>query len=335
MNTPARTLAALLAVACNIALCVSSVVAQDIRGYTARLEAINPLTGLWLAEARLYLDQNLEVDRPYLVEFSFADTLWLSSRVELGNDNQLVMRTYSGWLQLSLAPGVVVASILFGQRVPGITNIPGSEGTWIGCTSTTMPTGLSPNPNLPILFGHQNTVVNNQGVYSWDPNIWDPDGDSLSIELVPCFEGHWLPLNTQINSQTGVITSVPEMPGKYAYCAEITKLRRLPNGGPVFSTGKAFYEVTFDVPTVVGLTETSAGQTILIAPNPASHRLLVSSQKGLIEHCIVRAADGRMVLEMAINAARFEIDISELAQGPYYLSLASHSSAQSVKFMVE
>lgn len=325
---------ALFACAIGGACVAHNAIAQDVRGYSVRLEAVNPWTGLWLAEIKLYVDADLEIDRPYILEFSYADTLWLASRVPLGLAGDMVMKSYSGWLVLPMLPGTTDANFSFGPRTPEITNVP--DGSWIGCGALISAPIASPFVSHPIVFSHQNTVQNNQGVYSWDPNAWDPDGDSLHFELVPCFDaGYWPPPNTQIDAHTGVISSAPEMPGKYAYCASIEKFRRLNPNAPVLLVGYSRYEITFDVSTVVGMAEHSGNRAILVAPNPANDQITVTAMEGVMQRVRLFSADGRLLFDAAPGTRQINLECSSFAKGPCFVRIESGGATRTVKVMLE
>lgn len=326
-----------LALGCALmgASCLSPMSAQDIRGYSVRLEPVMPTTGIWWGELRLNVDADFELDRPFVREFSGADTLWLVNRIPLPPDGRLILKTYSGLMVQDLWPGIVDASFMMGQRTPDITNIPNSGATSVFGSSMVVASAFSPAANLPILFNHQNTVMESQGVYTWVPNIWDPDGDSLAIELESCAEGHWLPPNTQIDPHTGTITTVPDVPGLYAFCATITKFRRWSGGGPLFISGRSRYEITFDVTTVVGVNGDSNGAGIRLGPNPASNRLFVSSDHAAIRRYRMTLADGRLLAEATPYAQHFMVDCGAFPRGLYLITFESEAGTNAMKVVLE
>ncbi len=326
-----------LAICCATyaATCATSGVAQDVLGYSVRMEPIAPMTALWWAELKLYVDSDLEVDRPYVREFSGADTLWLLNRFPLLPDGQIVLKTYAGAMVQDLGPATVNASFIIGHRVPDITNIPNPSATYARGNCTMLVSPFSPVANLPVVFSHQNTIAESQGVYTWNPNIWDPDGDSLAIAFEPCAEGHWLPANSQIDSLNGTITTAPDAPGRYAFCAKVTKYRQLPHGWPIIVTGTSRYEVTFDVTTVVGAAEQPTSQDVQALPNPASNRISVSSGSEPIHYYRLVGADGRLASEGSPNELQFDIECSSLARGLYFLALDAATRRRLMRIVLE
>jgi gliding motility-associated-like protein len=120
------------------------------------------------------------------------------------------------------------------NRNAGILNIPNSVNVvfYIETTLTISPFfGANSTPTLlnpPI----DNACVNRR--YEHNPGAYDPDGDSLSYELVPCkaldgedIQGYIFPNGISINAVTGdLVWEFPTQQGEYNFAIRIYEWRR-------------------------------------------------------------------------------------------------------------
>lgn len=295
--------------------------AQDVRGYAITLEPIEFMAGHWYGTVHLYVDGATEVARPFIREFGFgADTLWLTNTVQVDDDPEMLLKAYTGNLHLAPGPTVTGAVFYVGPRLPGIVNVPNSDGTIINIQSLVI---ISPLTGilctLPLASNYQSNVTELDGIYNWIPGLVDPDGDSLAIELIPCVpNGYWLPPQTQIDPLTGELTIAPELPGAYAFCMQIRKWRHWgpPGSDNVSTTGTTYLEILIDVTNTVGIAEAPGGDEFRAFPNPAGNQVSITTNAPA--DVVVQDALGRTVWNGWVRG-RTTVDASAWPPGMYTL----------------
>lgn len=193
----------------------------------------------------LYVDPANEVERPTIMfDSGFStDTLFLWSETTLSGNLKLITYVNNYWF---VGPGVYQPHFTIANRIAGVSNILNSDTSPIEFPSEFILTqsGWSgPNFGTPQL----NATQTGSGAIL-TPSVSDPDGDSLVFSLVPCYgEGYFIPEGTTIDPNTGLITTNPPVPGLYAFCTKIEKIRQ----GVVLSTSQT--DMTIRVDQVAGI----------------------------------------------------------------------------------
>lgn len=120
------------------------------------------------------------------------------------------------------------------NRNAGIVNIPNSVNVVFYIQTTLTISPFFGSNSTPVLLNPpiDNACVNRR--YEHNPGAYDPDGDSLSYELVICMgqmgeqiPGYSFPSGVTINAVTGdLVWEVPTQQGEYNYAIRINEWRR-------------------------------------------------------------------------------------------------------------
>jgi hypothetical protein len=84
---------------------------------------------------------------------------------------------------------------------------------------------------------------------------------------------------------------------------------------------------------LVGLQDNQSSSNFSVSPNPVSDILTVSSST-LVRNYQLSDITGKLLLQKnLINASNFDIDISDLPLGSYFISLNSENTSKKIKFI--
>ncbi len=287
---------------------------QDIRGASLKLQNINWLT--YEARLNLYADKSININRPFVI-FDWAlttDTLFFVYEVEV--EPGILKKEYAGIFTF-IGNGYYNLNYTDTFRVAGIDNLSNSETDSIRLDAELIISPFGDPNNSPIIFTQQNTIIENNGTYTYNPNVWDPNGDSLHFELIPCYgSGYSYANNTYVDSLTGVLTTTPNVIGFYSYCVKVEEWNTTGNQ-PLF-VGSTTYDIAIDVNTTIGINEQStiSNEQITIYPNPAQSELYIKSNFDVPATFELHDLTGRKVLSQTITSNQ-PINISYLAKGLY------------------
>ncbi len=287
----------------------------------------NHISGLaYSIEVHLYFNPNAQADRPYeeLNIDGVVDTVPLTDSIPLPGFCPTVHCIYT-IQHVFDGPGVHTITLEDPNRTVGIMNIPNSVSVPLGLSATLIITSFGAD-NSP-RFNAPPSDVN----YSWstlvhDPEVTDPDGDSLSCELVTPLgfnvdpiPGYQLPDAvtppgdfTWCNPQTGVfLWDHPNIMGYFTIAIRCTEWRN----------GVMIGEVTRDMLICLGTLPTAINEQ----ENVPVMRIL-SEGNGMIEVTTnihhdatieVFDAQGRSVRTMTTTGERTLIDTRAFAEGIY------------------
>ena len=151
-------------------------------------------------------------------------------------------------------PGRYILSMLDPNRNGGIQNMAGSVNIpfYIESELIISPFEVGRYNNSPVLLNPpiDNACVNR--LYIHNPGATDPDGDSLSYEIInvrkapgTVADGYYIPANVSIDAITGdLIWNMPAIIGEFNFAILIKEWRRKNNGSQVIGTVVRDLQVT-------------------------------------------------------------------------------------------
>ncbi len=317
--------------------------ATHVRGGELRYDYVAAVPGGWLysIEVHLFLDPSSPADRPEVILHigNLTDTVPRTDSVPLGGCPTMIHCIYAT-THVFTSFGAYLLTVEDPNRVSGLMNIPNSVDVSLGLSAELEINTFGANSSARF-----NAPVTDQ-TYTWstlvhDPQVTDPDGDSLSFELVTPLGLGLLPIPgyvlpdiatgpgdfTWIDPATGVfLWDQPNMMGNFQIAIQCTE-RRLVNG-----TWTIIGQVTRDMPLCIGQLPTgiagaSSMETPLLTPN-GSYGLFTITDASHFSDVSVVDATGRMVMQQA-RTPNGEIDLSGLTSGTYVVSVRSASGVAS------
>ena len=317
--------------------------ASHVRGGELWYEYVGAVPGGLLYEIQidLYFDPSSPSENPNILLYVDGNVDTLSASGIIFNTGLCAQATKTyNTTHIFSGPGTyVIAAEVFGRR-QGITNVQGNSEVPIGLTTTlTVDVGgpnSSPRFNAPV-----NDVTYNWSTLMHDPLVIDPDGDSLSFELVTPLGLGLLPIPgyllpdvatgpgdfTWIDPATGVfLWDQPNMMG-YFQIAILCTERRLING-----TWTVIGHVTRDMPLCVGqlptgISDTASTETPILTPLGSYGLFTITSATRFAEVHVLDAT-GRLVVLQGTTPNGM-LDLSGLTSGTYVVTLRSASGSAS------
>jgi len=314
--------------------------AQDIRGAVLRFEHIFGLT--FAATLDLIVDEDLNFPRPEVFIESNGIVIELSHAYEVSYSGNKLKKVYFG-VATFLSPGVFEIVYLDHYRIADIENIGLSANSSILISLDWVINPFMGSNASPIVYNSHGAFSFNEGTVFYDPNVWDPDGDSLHFAVVDCQSAvYTLPEGTSIDPETGLFSFIPEQSGLYAFCIEYTEWR---NG--LFAGGGNFEFVINVTDVMLAVSNIENNPECRIFPNPATDVVNVTFSLPLTGAGRLAVIDhtGRQVLSQTISAGTTtaEVDVRALAAGVYLLRIEGLPLSQSggtvdvqtIKLMIE
>lgn len=317
--------------------------ATHVRGGELRYDYVAAVPGGWLysIEVHLFLDPSSPADRPEVILHigNLTDTVPRTDSVPLGGCPTMIHCIYAT-THVFTSFGAYLLTVEDPNRVSGLMNIPNSVDVSLGLSAELEINTFGANSSARF-----NAPVTDQ-TYTWstlvhDPQVTDPDGDSLSFELVTPLGLGLLPIPgyvlpdiatgpgdfTWVDPATGVfLWDQPNMMGNFQIAIQCTE-RRLLNG-----TWTIISQVTRDMPLCVGqlptgITDVSSTEAPLLTPL-GSYGLFMITGATRFSEVNVLDATGRTVVQQA-RTTNGEIDLSGLTSGTYVVSVRSASGVAS------
>jgi hypothetical protein len=289
--------------------------AQDLRGGEITITHLTQYT--YRANISIYTQASVDIPRQRILHWGDGSTTLLGAAtpVLIGTDIYLYSfmeyHSYTG-------NGLYNIYITDSFRIPGILNIPNSQGSYlIPRYELHLHPAIGFN-NSPIFSGSQLYIQNINGVITHNPFAIDPDGDSLHYYLgTPTgVLGYSIPQASsfiQINPTTGeFIWDSPMSVGSYSIAIYIEEYR---NGN---ICGLTVRDMTIDVNSLASIHEVIGGEAS-IYPNPFTDNLTIefSDYSFPKKYLVIYNVLGKEVLKENISSLKYSIDTSALPKGIY------------------
>jgi hypothetical protein len=174
--------------------------------------------------------------------------------------------------------------------------------------------------------------------YTQNVTAYDPDGDSLTYELVSCMgadgqsnAGYTIPPGFAINSTSGETTwNTPTMICKYNFAVKVKKWR---NGYMIGYVIRDF-QIRCLAPTSIDKIS-NYNNKILLYPNPVSDKIFISKLNSEFKNTLfIYDVTGRLIKSVLLSGISPEVDVAELRNGFYnYEILSDKTSTARGKFV--
>jgi hypothetical protein len=238
------------------------------------------------------------------------------------NTSPIVKKNIYSCIQVFSGPGIYNIYLIDSLRTPGVKNINNSQNktfyiqsnlnvlVFLGANSSPILT------NLPIKFS---SVIGNNVLYN--PNLSDPDGDSLSYQLINCVGttstsiNHYTPSNATLDAY-GTLSFNKDSVGLYAFSYLIKEWRK--NASSTNWVGSMTIDFVLDIPAGVGIKEFDRKEVISLYPNPTSNILNIKTNSKTNSEIEITNQLGQTVLEQKFSES---IDISQLVPGYYFIRI--------------
>lgn len=288
--------------------------AQDIRGGWIEYKWISGYT--YSFTTTLLVDSVLDANRTGISMFGCGPTSTLSG---ISNSGKIKIYKFSEINTLS-GPGNCVGYIEESSRVQYIRNMPQSHQQALYVYSILNINSFGGPNSTPILTSLPVNLTTSLNTITYNPGAIDPDGDSLSYQLVHCLRSpsmsyqHIFFPNTAINNY-GTLTIPNDSTGLFAFCIKISEWRKDVNGNyqPINETPIDF---VVDMVSSVGINELNKNEMISIYPNPTSNILNIKSNSKTNSEIEITNQLGQTVLKQKFSES---IDVCKLVPGCYFI----------------
>jgi hypothetical protein len=304
--------------------------AQDIRGAWIEYKWISGYT--YSITASMIIDSANKTNHSLSCYFGDGDsTSFPKDSISFGKViiyKYSTTHTYSG-------PGVFTLYCSDKYRIGGINNIPNSYSKSIfieSLLSINQFMGPNSSPSItayPIYFGPPS---GNQVFYN--PGLSDPDGDSLSYQLINCSGfpnpiNYYLPSNASVDA-FGTLSFHKDSVGVYAFAYLVKQWRKDLDGNWVLN-GHVIIDFVLNNATGVGIKEFDKKESVNIYPNPVSNILNIKSNSKNNSEIEIINCLGQTILKQNYSES---IDVSKLESGYYILKVTGDKNYYS-KFIKE
>jgi hypothetical protein len=144
--------------------------------------------------------------------------------------------------------------------------------------------------------------------------------DSIYLGVIPGFPATW-------------IGTPPIQTVEYEWIGESKKDVLLKIVTSITNGSEQIQSIDYQDSYLVGLQDNQSTSDFSVSPNPVSDILTVTSS-ALVRNYQLSDITGKLLLQKnLINASNFEIDISDLPLGSYFISLNSENTSKKIKFI--
>jgi hypothetical protein len=246
------------------------------------------------------------------------DSLAFSNPILLGDINSFLFNfdhTYIG-------NGFYIIRIEGPVYIGNINNIPNSSLETFYFENTLLIGNLNnhcPQFNLPQQFQWVDTNT------IFDFSAFDPDGDSLSYELVPV-SNYPLP-NCKLDSFTGQLNFFPDSSGLYAIAVRINEWRLN------LKIGSTMRQFLISVPSIMGIDNTEITSEISVYPSPTNNFLNIHSESSSIQSASISDLTGKIIYSEKLSGTKESLEVSSLSPGLYFINLETEKGYCTKKFI--
>jgi hypothetical protein len=144
--------------------------------------------------------------------------------------------------------------------------------------------------------------------------------DSIFVSVIPGFPGFW-------------VGTPPIQTVEYEWIGESKKDVLLKIVTSITNGSEQIQSIDYQDSYLVGLQDNQSSSNFSVSPNPVSDILTVTSST-LVRNYQLSDITGKLLLQKnLINASNFDIDISDLPLGSYFISLNSENTSKKIKFI--
>jgi hypothetical protein len=188
------------------------------------------------------------------------------------------------------------------------------------------------------LISNSSAIFTNKQDCEWTCCNWihnggafDPDGDSLSYELVPCIVSNYIFPNATIDSISGDLHFYPDSIGKYAIAYQVKEWRYLYNSYQLI--GATTRQMLLNVNSILSVDDNEINNKINLYPNPAINKLDIKSSEINIEIIKIYDAIQKEIYSKSFNKSEIQLDISFLENGLYFMVFETKKGKAVKKFV--
>ncbi|OFX32675.1 MAG: hypothetical protein A2X08_05345 [Bacteroidetes bacterium GWA2_32_17] len=232
---------------------------------------------------------------------------------------------------------------------PGIYNINIIGSNWISNIyninhSFNEPFQISQTLNINSSIGNNNSVELLGAIYDtakigqlyiYNPSASDPDGDTLSYNIIPCLPSNYVyPVASSsfgIDSISGDLAwNKPVEIGYYAIAIKIDEWRN------AFKIGSTIRQMIIKVnfPLSININE-NTGNSISIYPNPASTSFTITTNnEQTIKEVSLYSIEGKLLKQQVLSETKVKIETSQLPEGMYIVKVQTKKEQVYKKLLI-
>jgi len=234
--------------------------------------------------------------------------------------------------------GTYVVSVSANYLMDSIANIQysASQKLYLEDTLRILDPAFFGYDNSPILLNPPIDYASAEQAYVYNPNAYDPDGDSLSFSLVPYFaNGYTFPTATDsigINKLTGeLLWDKPIAAGNYALAILVTEFRS------AVVIGTEYVDMMITVNNSLGINSIQTENSISILPNPTNNQTTITYnlRPQLQPTLSILNLEGKIISEIKLSSQQheFSLDVSKFPVGIYFIELRSNDEVITKKLV--
>lgn len=164
------------------------------------------------------------------------------------------------------------------------------------------------------------TISGNQILYN--PAAYNPDGDSISYQLINCSytpstTTYYIPNTASVSPTVGILSFSKDSIGLYAFAYLIQEWRKDSGGNPNL-VGYMKYDFVLDIFNGVGIKEFEEPKAFSLYPNPASNTLTIKTNQKINSDIQITNSLGEILLKQPYSET---IDVSKLNPGYYFIKV--------------
>jgi len=236
-------------------------------------------------------------------------------------------------------PGTYFITASLVNRTSGIQNIPNSMSTAMGLRAILKINSIGVNNSSISLNAPVDSAYLNE-IYSFNPEAYDPDGDSLSYQLAKCLNatGYVYPnaSNTfSIDSKIGtIIWDTPVAVGLYNFCIQVNEWRE----GLIIAN--TLQEIQVKVLSPLAITEFKQDYlSVSVYPNPTTQNITLGLELPQMQDIRIKLYNllgenlSAEMLKNQFGKNEHQINLSGLANGTYILQVVMDNKVISKKII--